>query len=156
MAHRLRINSSLLTLMVVALLGALLLSPDWGGWLRGTASILVFPVSASVRGLARAVHLKVATPRRPISVERQTPKNDQELRAAHEQLQNEHETLKSLYAGLLNQNEELRRRLNERKDWPPDLLKESQVAQAVGGEAGNRQMLTLRPGSIDSPTNDAP
>lgn len=156
MAHRLRINSSLLTFMVVALLGALLLPPNWGGWIRGPVSYLFFPVSASVRGLARVVNLKVATPRKPISEEQQAPKNDEQLRTAYEKLQNEHETLKSLYVGLMDENAELKTRLNERKNWPPDLLKESQVAQTAGGDAGNRQMLTLRPGSLENPLNDAP
>lgn len=155
MAHRLRINSSLLTFMVVALLGALLLPPNWGGWIRGPATVLFFPVSASVRGLCRVVNLKVATPRRPISEEREAPKNDEQLRAAYEQLQNEHETLKSQFALLDEENKKLRIRLDERKDWPADLLKQSKVVEVAGGDAGNRQMLTLRPGGLDNPTNDA-
>jgi cell shape-determining protein MreC len=155
MAHRLRINSSLVTLMVVALLGALLLPPNWGGWIRGPASYAFWPVSASVRALARAVNLKVATPRRTVSEERQAPKNDEQLRAAYEKLQNELETLKSQYVLLQSQNEELQQRLNERKNWPAELLKQSKVVEVASGDAGNRQMLTLRPGGLENPTNDA-
>ena len=145
----LRFNPNLFLLLGIALLGALFLQPTSLNWLRAPTTILFYPISAPSRAIARSINAHVSTPSKSVSAERSASKTV-------EQLQNENETLKSQIAYYQSQNDELQRRLDERKDWRADLMKLCEVASVSGADPSGRPILVLSPGSARNAVESAP
>ena len=144
----LRFNPNLFLILGIALLGALFLQPNSLGWLRAPTTILFYPISAPAHAIAGSIRAHFSTPQKSVGAERDSDKS-------REQLQNELETLKSQFAYLQSQNEDLQRRLDERKDWRQDLMKLCEVASVSGADPSGRRVLVLTPGSARNAADSA-